>query len=1604
MTLQGGMMMGVPPPPAPSSGGTIPLTLLIEYGLQRTYHELVVLSELLPRKTDMERKIEIFQFASRTRQLFVRLLAVVKWANSASKVDKCMDICNFLEQQSMYFVETADQLHKMAKETLASARLPSFSLPCAVDVLTTGTYPRLPTCIREKIIPPDPITPQEKAQTLQRLNEVIQYRLVSNELPKQMRRLKIDHGRVTLTLMGDSPTIPWRLLDVSFLVEDNETGHGKSLVHSMQVHYIHELAQSRLHHVDHPLHDLYKVLHSFCQSLQLEVLHSQAQRLMTDRLRDSIRIEEYSLSKSLSLSYWRDQLKKEKNQENFIIYKLSVHVCEEDDGKPLQISHQPPMTAAECRKVGLAIKSDHLSIEKLLMQTIEVRTHSKLKELARELQRLVDGKCEVRDMPVALHVCVLSPCMSSEVLRISIDVQTGSYMCSVPLSGPAERPAIQAIEDALNGEKRGVEKLLVKLKVQLILQRCEKCVQLMMSSCRHSLPIINMEGHALSKLAASKLFVRVPKQHGYYVVVEVREGEHRRVDINYYMLETTSCTADGRDYDLTEDTLVKAFMKAGQLTPIDTYSLAHGEFCKIFDGIPVTMDSLTRKRKIFLNEDLDEPETKKAKGSPYFVCGLAYLLARCEEKMPYVFLGEELSRRGINHDGGTLDGTGTCLSLGILYFPEILGLPEDVNDGLRRQLLKCQFRIQSRQSRVWIVEFVFNKSPLPSMHIKESGPSQRVCLVLEMNGENVKKTVSDLLDEWSAIAYLFGAVQRFAESYNDAGTNLSSMIEIQSYNYRKLTLAYGPNMCSLVNVRWKPATERFELSLGTQLPSATANPHIPMLLQLTEEFNLHGSLTQLSQVSVTQLSQVSVTQLSQVSVTQLSQVSQSLSTLTGQSHSTLTGQSVSLHSHRSVLLNSHRSVSLSPLSQVSLTQLSQVSLTQLSQVSVTPLSQASLTQLSQVSVTQLSQVSVTQLSQVSLTQLSQVSLTQFSQVSLSQVSVTQLSQTLHDTWSPMMSISKLPSAAVLGFYSARMQRHIQNFTVIPQSSSHVRIICRGSHCIDVHFRGNKTVAVRDGAYSLFDTSKPIEGLSPTPGLKAFLSMFVDEGVRLGIGRRQSSAADDNPPSPMGLDPSEMFLSQQQQQGSPAPSTSRGGQQNTNTGQQRQQQDGGFRFHSPMTPPSNPHTPASPGSARLPAGVNPSPSAALMGTPSPGTLLSATSPGNPQLHVPSPGSFVPAQSPQPSLVSLHMQSPAASFMPGLVEGGSPFPGSSLAMPSPGSARSGGGWVGSPQVQDPSSHHTQSSPGHPALHSPQTRQDSDLSRLGMVLPPSRVLPQRAWAAAVPTLLSHQGFNALLTPTPLTAQGSSVQPALASPLDRFFACTNMKRFMAFVVQEEPGITLVSLNDMGSLCFKVETLSFRVSLNSNTCQSLHVKITPNPESHDTWSAEEMQILEKFIDLKVFCPPYKLNSLTTIGRIISAPLKILKDCIQIMKLELMPDRSMKWTVQWCLTIPPSLNSISPVGVPAFVVRKKIIFMLQLTRIGLNVGPGEQSIVVPLMYELATNTLSRVEKANTQPSPAMQAVTTMLNRFAVHYQQNPVKECVILPAVKELLTNLVLPV
>ena len=65
----------------------------------------------------------------------------------------------------------------ICRESLVRATLPNFHLPAAVEVLTLGQYTRVPRCVRERIVPPEPITPQEKRLTLLRINQVIILRI-----------------------------------------------------------------------------------------------------------------------------------------------------------------------------------------------------------------------------------------------------------------------------------------------------------------------------------------------------------------------------------------------------------------------------------------------------------------------------------------------------------------------------------------------------------------------------------------------------------------------------------------------------------------------------------------------------------------------------------------------------------------------------------------------------------------------------------------------------------------------------------------------------------------------------------------------------------------------------------------------------------------------------------------------------------------------------------------------------------------------------------------------------------------------------------------------------------------------------------------------------------------------------------------------------------------------------------------------------------------------------------------------------------------------------------------------------------------------------------
>ncbi|XP_045140092.1 mediator of RNA polymerase II transcription subunit 14-like [Echinops telfairi] len=1429
LALRGGPASAqAPAPPGVPAAAASPgyrLSSLIELLLHRTYSELLVLTDLLPRKSDVERKIEIVQFASRTRQLFVRLLAVVKWATHAGKVGTCATISSFLDRQAILFVDTADRLASLARDALVHARLPGYAIPYAIDVLTTGSYPRLPTCIRERIIPPDSVTSSEKQTALHQLNQILRHRLVTTRLPPQLANLTVASGRVkfrvegefeaTLTVMGDDPDVPWCLLKLEILVKDKETGDGRALVHSMQVHFIHQLVQSRLFADENPLQDMYNCLHSFCLSLQLEVLHSQTLMLIRERWGDLVQVERYNAGKHLSLSMWNQQILGRKTG-TASVHKVTIKIDENDVSKPLQIFHDPPLPASDSKLVERAMKIDHLSIEKLLIDSVHARAHQKLQELKGILRGFNGNESSsINTALPALVVPILEPCNSSECLHVFVDLHSGIFQ--LVLYG-LDQATLDDMEKSVNDHVKQIIPCIQKLKFWLGQQRCKQSIKHLPAICSEKLQLSNYSTHPIGKLSKNKLFIKLTRFPQYYIVVELLEVPDKPTELayKYYFL-----SVNGTYY---EDTPVAAVMLQQFKENIQDMGM------HVKAGKPLRSGA---KRKLSGDPCPLEPKRTQRSGE---MCAfnkvLAHLVAMCDRNMPFVGLQLEFSSLEIPHQGVQMEGDGFSHAIRLLRSPPCQGVSEETQKTLDRSLLDCTFRLQGRNNRTWVVELVFADCPLNGTSTREQEPSRHVYLTYEnlLSGPvGGRKVVEMFLNDWNSIARLYECVLEYAHSLPEIPAHLSIFAEVRVYNYRKLVLCYGTTKGSSISIQWNSIHQKFHISLGTIGPnSGCRNCHSTILHQLQELFNKTPNVVQLVQV-------------------------------------------------------------------------------------------------------------------------------------------------LFDTQAPLNAINKLPTVPMLGL-TQRTNTAYPCFSILPQSPTHIRLAFRNMYCIDIYCRSQGVVAIRDGAYSLLDNSKLVEGFYPVPGLKTFLNMFVDS---YQDARRRTMNEDDNPSFPIGGETMDALISQFQHQPPP--------QQ-----QPFPKQPGSSSTYPLTSPPRVYHSAAN----QVPS---------LMHTQSPGNLHAASSPSG-ALRAPSPASFVPTPPPSSHGISV---GPGSSFA-------SPHraldPSSPYTVVSP--SERAGNWPWSPQVSGPSPATCVlgMSPGNPLLPSPvpeaphSPRAGTSSQTMPTNTPPHRKLPQSPWATSISTILTHSALKILLLPSPTPGLIPGLAGSyLCSPLERFLGSVIMRRLLQRIIQQE-ALQLINSNEPGVIMFTTGALKCRVALSPQTSQTLQLKVMPDEAGQ--WKPDELQVLEKFFETRVAGPPFKANTLIAFTKLLRAPTYILRDCVHIMTLELFPDQAtqLKWNVQFCLTIPPSAPPIAPPGTPAVVLKSKVLFFLQLTQ--KTSGPPQEpgSIIVPIIYDMASGTTQQADIPRQQNSSvtAHMMVSNILRRFA---EMNPLQqgECTIFAAVCDLMANLSLP-
>lgn len=246
--------------------------------------------------------------------------------------------------QNQQFLDVINRL-TYAKESLDLARLRNHDLLTSLDVLTSGTYQRLPSAIKKPFIPPRPLTDAEVIKTLKAVEDAIRYRLRMTEIiPVEMSQHRIAGGRVhfvvpklfeaSICLRGAEKDDGWFFVSVKFLfrVGGDATGnrefpqeptgplkrHIADEADARMAYYLPfpetedappnieraERPQLPEGAIDAPLVRLYNFLQMMSLSYQLEILWYQAQRMRSLGWADYLKVEMLNNRKTLFVSYW----------------------------------------------------------------------------------------------------------------------------------------------------------------------------------------------------------------------------------------------------------------------------------------------------------------------------------------------------------------------------------------------------------------------------------------------------------------------------------------------------------------------------------------------------------------------------------------------------------------------------------------------------------------------------------------------------------------------------------------------------------------------------------------------------------------------------------------------------------------------------------------------------------------------------------------------------------------------------------------------------------------------------------------------------------------------------------------------------------------------------------------------------------------------------------------------------------------------------------------------------------------------------------------------------------------------------------------------------
>uniref|UniRef100_A0AC35G013 Mediator of RNA polymerase II transcription subunit 14 n=1 Tax=Panagrolaimus sp. PS1159 TaxID=55785 RepID=A0AC35G013_9BILA len=913
-------------PQVPKEAGpqTISLAVLMDFAIQQTLHELTILSEMLLAEDQPERKKNIVKFAHATRLMFVKLLAVVKWLKQSKKFERLSGICYVLDQQAMCFIETADKLFELSRVELQQARLPLFQVSTAIDVLTTGTYPRLPLIIKDAFVPEEKLTPFETRQTILLLNERLVFYLTkaAPTLPKRVSVFKIHNGTIIMRVTGEFQirvTILPRekpefvLLSVAILVKDHEIGGGMDLVHPLQLNTIHEVVQSRIAFSNEPFVEAFTFLHYFSLGLMLDVFECQARKLSAEIASNYVRVESYDPYEGLLvLRYWiNDKIEQQQQQQrnqsriinkltsNSIIYKMRIYIDRDDPDAGLRIRHSPPSVV---KLVDRIEAEREVSINSVISAVIEVRIRERLM-LVRQVLLQVPPHSPVYlagdAAPSIVYELLVHEKEShiDEHLIVCVNAFFGHVVCQVHCLG--QNDELRNLERELNGScvLSEVIKIINRLRILLMISRYRNAAAVSQVKLVTEAQIPALM--SLKNLPKDRLIMHFIREPNHFLIVSFQASNTIGVKVDFKMISQAPgnklISLDIDPISIISETPVPSFYQSVFTGDKD---VIRDEGIEYSDGklrTPVTEVVMEAMQKGDI--DIKEPRDR----SPWIGSEdqVKAVIAAMEDRLTFLRIAEELDKRGIKYDPVTVN---PVVGGPLLRITDMKALGSQDCEDFFENIISASIRVDSRRNVYWPFEYVLKNQPLiPNFYQNRalgklkivptntliakmvSYENRRVaadrsikCLVQEIS-TSVKDTISEsiasqIIDRVSTYSHLYGPVCRFSRVYH----HYEKAIDVLAYTYHKLILAYGPRRSYTVNLSWKPlpANAHFAVNFGQFFYLALEdtddidyqkrmNPHHIVQQHLLEKFNKTRDLIDLAEYLIhTSLSIHCLTQLS----------------------------------------------------------------------------------------------------------------------------------------------------------------------------------------------------------------------------------------------------------------------------------------------------------------------------------------------------------------------------------------------------------------------------------------------------------------------------------------------------------------------------------------------------------------------------------------------------------------------------------------------------------------------------------------------------------------------------------------------------------------------